>query len=110
MAFFIVLIAVILNISSALLLKTLADIDNITLIVLVMGIGGAIALNALRFAVWGYAHNKFPLSTTYPISSMFFPLMLLVAYIYGDPISLHKIIGTCLITTGVMWLMLRTKS
>ncbi len=98
--------AVALNIICAVLLKTAADRQT-SLLMLAGIIGLVAALNGLRFLVWGVAHKKYPLSLSYPLSSMFFPLMLGVSYLYGEPVQANQVIGTGLITAGVLWVAVR---
>jgi drug/metabolite transporter (DMT)-like permease len=105
-----VFIAVVLNMLSAVLLKTMADNPRMSLLKLVVGITAVIAINGGRFFVWGYAHQKYPLSKTYPLSSIFFPLMVPVSYLYGEVVHVNHIIGAVLITAGVLWLTLRTET
>lgn len=106
----IVVCAVILNILSAVLLKTLADSEHISVLLLVSGLGLIVLINAARFMAWWFAHKKYPLSKTYPLSSLFFPLMLVVSYVYGDSINWQQITGALLIMAGVVWLTLRVPS
>ncbi|MBI5136221.1 MAG: hypothetical protein HZA24_02670 [Nitrospirae bacterium] len=106
----VVFVAVALNVASAVTLKTLADLERVSLWLLVGAVAFVAGLNCLRFLVWGVAHKKYPLSLSYPLSSMFFPLMLGVSYLYGDPVRLTQVAGTGLITLGVLWMALRVKS
>ena len=97
--------AVTLQVLGAVLLKVLADQVHVAITIwIVAGVGGVILLNVLRLVVWGYAHRRFPLSMTFPISSLFFPCMLLVALAFGDPIGARQVAGAVLITLGVIWL------
>jgi multidrug transporter EmrE-like cation transporter len=91
------------NVASGLLLKTLADHASGWLIT---GIGFSIVflLNGARLVIWLLANRRFPLSTTYPLTSLFFPIMLGISYAYGEPVNLLKIVGTLLIASGVFWL------
>jgi multidrug transporter EmrE-like cation transporter len=91
------------NVASGLLLKTLADHASGWLIT---GIGFSIVfvLNGARLVIWLLANRRFPLSTTYPLTSLFFPIMLGISYAYGEPVDLMKIVGTLLIACGVFWL------
>jgi hypothetical protein len=70
----------------------------------VIAILAAIGLNLLRFVIWGYAHRRFPISHTYPLTALFFPCVLVLSYFRGDLISMHQIAGTLLITIGAFWL------
>ena len=105
----VVLVAVCLNVMSAVVLKTMADWGTLTLWVIAGGLSTALAINIARFLVWGYAHKKFPLSKTYPLGGLFFPMMLVVAYLYGEPASWRQIVGALLILSGVGWLTWRVK-
>ena len=92
-----------LNVASGIVLKTLAD-GAFSVIVIGVGFGTVLVFNALRLFVWMVANRRFPLSTTYPLTSVFFPVMLVVSMAYGDAVNLPKVIGTVLITCGVFWL------
>jgi|GEM_PF-1224619 len=61
-----------------------------------------IALNALRFAIWGHTHRHYPLSHSYPLSAMFFPLVMLLAWAYGENVTRMNAAGGALITIGVV--------
>lgn len=105
----IVMFAVLLNILSAIILKTLANKSHYTIMLLSAGIVAAGGLNGLRFIVWGFLHKHYPLSISYPLSSLFYPMMLVVSASYGEPVNPNQILGTVLITIGVLWITLRVK-
>ena len=67
-------------------------------------IGLVLLINGLRFVVWAFAHKRYPLSTTYPLTSLLYPVMLVVAYFYHEPTGPNQWLGTILITAGVAWL------
>jgi drug/metabolite transporter (DMT)-like permease len=101
-------VAVGLQVIGAVVLKTLADTATGTdRLALLAGIAGVGLLNLCRLAVWGYAHTRFPLSSSFPTSALFFPAMLLVAVAYGDPVGPQQVLGAGLITLGSTWLSLR---
>jgi multidrug transporter EmrE-like cation transporter len=102
--------AVLLQIAGAVVLKALADHAPVAPALLAAGIGVVALLNGLRFVAWGVAHRRWPLSTTYPLASVFFPLMLGVSYLYGDPVRLPQWLGTALVTAGVVWLTWRVRA
>ena len=104
-----VLGAVGLNLLSAIAMKLLAIRGGLGLIFLLLGAGIVIFLNGLRLLVWMYANKHFPLSTMYPLTSIFYPLMLGVSYYFGDKISPFQVGGTFLITLGVFWLSWKVK-
>lgn len=104
-----VLGAVGLNLLSAVAMKLLANRGGLGLLFLLAGVGVVILLNGLRLLVWMFANKRFPLSTMYPLTSIFYPLMLIVSYYFGDKISAYQIAGTFLITLGVFWLSWKVK-
>lgn len=93
-----------LNVVGGVILKALANRKNVSLILFGLGIMLVILVNGLRLLVWMFANKRFPLSTTYPLTSIFFPIMLGVSYLYGEPINTYNLLGTLLITAGVFWL------
>ena len=93
-----------LNVTSAILLKTLASSSDLNLFLLGVGFAIVFTLNGARLVVWMFANRRFPLSTTYPLTSLFFPVMLVVSFAYHDAITLNRVAGTLLITCGVFWL------
>lgn len=103
----VVFVAVSLNIACAVTLKSLAALEHTPLWLLGVAVAFVVGLNGVRFVVWGVAHQRYPLSLSYPLSSMFFPLMLGVSYLYGDAVGPGQVAGTALVTLGVLWLALK---
>ncbi len=66
----------------------------------------AIVLNGARFVIWGHIHRYYPLSHSYPISAMFFPLVVAMAWAYGERVTGMNIAGAVLITAGVVLCLL----
>lgn len=95
-----VLVTVMFGVASAVILKEAALRPNLGRLALSGVFALVIAVNGARFLVWGYIHNRYPLSLSYPLTSMFFPLVLLLGYFYGEPITWPKIVGVLLITGG----------
>lgn len=107
MPLLIVLAAVIVNIIGAVVLKELAMRPELQVGWILSGLALVIFVNGFRFFIWSLAHSRYPLSTTFPFTSLFFPLLLLVSYYYGDPLPWTKFLGTALITAGVFWLAIK---
>jgi len=98
-----VLATVMIQIVVAVMLKELADAQGgNSRLWLLLVLAAAVALNGLRFLVWGYTHKHYPLSHSYPLTAMFFPCILLVSAWYGDPIGWEKITGVCVIVLGLV--------
>ena len=95
-----VLSTVVIQLLVAALLKELAMRDVSTAWILVV-LASAVALNGLRFLVWGYTHRHYPLSHSYPLTALFFPCILLVSAWYGEPIRAAQIVGVGVMMLGL---------
>ncbi len=100
----IVTLTVVLQLAAAALLKQAALLSHLGLWLPVALIGVALAIHGLRFLLWGYAHRRWPLSMTYPMTAVFFPTIIVMALAYGEPIHITQVIGGLLIASGVAWL------
>lgn len=107
LAISIVSLTVVIQLVSALILSAAAENYGGHRGIAIAAIGAAIALNVLRFLLWGVAHKRFPLSRTYPLTALFFPLLLLLSFLQGDSIGVVEIAGTMLITGGVVMVGMR---
>jgi drug/metabolite transporter (DMT)-like permease len=96
--------AVALQVLGAVLLKVMADVDLGRRTLLLFGFGAVLALDLARFLVWGAAHRRYPLSETFPLSSLFFPAMLVVSLFFGEPVGLRQLAGAALIAAGSAWM------
>jgi hypothetical protein len=106
-----ILLPVGLQVAGAVLLKTLADAGaERSPLLLTAGLAAVVLLNLARLAVWGLAHRRFPLSTTFLLSSLFFPAMLVVAAAYGDRVDAQQVAGALLIAAGSCYLAARVRS
>ena len=100
-ALLLVLGSVVLGLISAWCLKEAAQRQDITISTLVIVIGTVVGVNGCRFLLWGYIHKHYPLSFSYPLNSLFFPSILIMAYYYGESVNMSQILGVVLITFGV---------
>ena len=100
-AFLLVFSTVILGLISAWWLKEAADSQDVSLLALSLVIGIVLVVNFARFLIWGYVHKRYPISFSYPLNSMFFPSILVMAYFYGEPVNINQVLGVGLITAGV---------
>ena len=110
-AIVIMLAAVGLQTTGAVVLKVLADHRaSWALSLLALGVSAVILVNLARLAVWGLAHRRYPISSTFPLSSLFYPVMLVVALAFGDEVGPRQIAGALLITAGTVWLSARVRA
>lgn len=67
-------------------------------------------LSVVRFVVWGAMHKHFPVSIAYPATALFFPCLVAVAAGFGESVSAAQIAGATLVTSGVLLLLLPSRS
>jgi drug/metabolite transporter (DMT)-like permease len=58
-----------------------------------------------RFLLWGEMHRRYPLSLSYPVNAVIFPLIVVMAWGYGEPVSADQAIGAILVSIGVFLAM-----
>lgn len=92
---------IVLNLLSAVLLKEAASSRDPALVSVAIVLFLVLALNLLRVFVWSAIHRRYPLSNSYPLTSLFFPIIMLISVYYGESIGWTEICGTLLITLGV---------
>jgi drug/metabolite transporter (DMT)-like permease len=103
----VVTVTVLLQLVAAALLKHAALVAPGGLLLPAALIAVAITIHALRFVLWGYAHKRWPLSVTYPMTAVFFPIVIAMAAWYGENIRAGQLVGSACITLGVLWLTLQ---
>lgn len=95
-------VAVGLNVTSAVILKETADKTDKSFLIIGILLFLVFLINMVRVMFWATIHKRFELSVSYPLTSLFFPLILIVSALYGEDLSLYKILGTGIITLGVL--------
>lgn len=90
-----------LQLSSALLLKLAPAATRANLVKLALVLGAVFLLNGARFATWGAMHRRFPISLAYPFSAIFFPAIVLVAWLMDEPVGALQLGGAVLVMAGV---------
>ncbi|NOH04652.1 MAG: hypothetical protein HND47_23125 [Chloroflexi bacterium] len=98
------------NLLVAVVMKMLANQSSTNFVLLLIGIGLVVFLNGVRMYVWMIANRRFSLSTMYPLTSIFYPLMLSVSCAFGEQVTILQIFGAFLIAFGVFWLGWRVKN
>lgn len=65
---------------------------------------------AAKFLFWMILHRKFKLSFIYPILSINYLIALLLGkYLFGEPITTYKIIGSVILVVGVFIILLSSQ-
>lgn len=105
LALILVIIAVILSVISAILLKEATSFKYSVIPGKITIVFSVLIINIARLFLWSAIHKRYQLSYSYPLSSVFFPVILVVSFYYGDQIGFNEIMGTGLITLGVVLLI-----
>ena len=100
----VVTVTVLLQLLGAALLKQATLSVHLGLLLPALFIAAAFGVQGMRFVLWGYAHKRWPLSVTYPMTAVFFPMLIALAASYGERVTASQWLGGLLITGGVAWL------
>lgn len=65
-----------------------------------LGLAGMLGLG--QFILWRKAHERYPLSVTYPFTGLTFPMALVVAALYSEEVGVAHVVATLLVTVGVI--------
>lgn len=96
------LAASVLTVSSGVILKEGGQTSTLWLAGLAIIAAGAV--NIVRLIVWRTAHRLYPLSLTYPLTGLSFPMVLVVSAWYDEPVGLTQIVAVVLIAVGVSFI------
>lgn len=99
--FFLITFTVLLNVSGSIIMKEISQHSGTDFYIVFIAILLVIVINLIRMGLWNIIHRKFDLSYSYPLTSLFFPLVLVVGYFYGDVITWNMVVGAVIITLGV---------
>ncbi len=98
-----VILTVVLQVLASLILDLTAKGANTYSLVSLAVIFGVFALHGIRFIFWGYIHKKYDLSQSYPLVSVFFPIIFIIALVKGDTeLSVLKVLGVLFIIIGIV--------
>lgn len=90
-----------LQLISAFLVKTASTIAHPELTLITGMLLIVLILNFGRFLIWNNIHKKYPVSLAYPLSAIFFPAIVLIAWAMGERIGLMQLFGATLVMIGV---------
>ena len=95
-----------LQLFAAKLVKDASALPTSRPFALALLLGIVLVLAAARFLVWGEMHKRYPLSLAYPANALFFPLVMALAWFYGETVTTANIAGAVLVTIGVVLCLL----
>ncbi len=90
----------IINIVAGVILKEAGTADNIAIQLSGLAVAGLLGVG--QFVIWRKAHQRYPLSLTYPFTALTFPMALGVAVLYGESVGLWQVAATLLVAAGVI--------
>lgn len=96
-----ILLSTALQLGSAALVKYAVSPDIPELSFLAMAIVVVLAINLGRLAIWNWIHKHYPISFAYPMSALFFPGVLVVAWSMGESIGWTQAAGALAVMLGV---------
>lgn len=95
-----------LQLTSAALIKFAAMWSSPGFAVVFAMLAAVLALNAGRFVIWNRIHKRYPISMAYPLSAMFFPAVVVLAWFMHEPVQGWQIAGASLVMAGVIWILI----
>lgn len=95
-----------LQLGSAALLKFAAVRADPATMFLAVVLAVVLALNFGRFMVWNAIHKRYPVSFAYPLSALFFPAVVALAWLMGEQVGPWQIAGASLVMTGTAMIVL----
>lgn len=94
-----------LQLCSAAALKVATNVQNPWTLTVAIFLALVLALNIGRFVLWNAIHERYPISVSYPASALFFPLVVMLALLMGEAVTLPQIGGAALVGLGILMLM-----
>jgi drug/metabolite transporter (DMT)-like permease len=61
-----------------------------------------LVLSFVRFFIWNGIYKRYPISLAYPLSAIFFPAVVAIAWAMGEPIGFPQVCGATLVMVGVI--------
>lgn len=61
-----------------------------------------LVLSFVRFLIWNGIYKRYPISLAYPLSAIFFPAVVAIAWAMGEPIGFPQVCGATLVMFGVI--------
>lgn len=99
----VVLFVVFLNLLNALILKHAAAAGHSSLVLVGAFIAVVLLINLGRVVLWGWIHRRYSLARSYPLTAIFFPLIAMLSWWEGEPVTAQAVVGVVIITLGVLW-------
>ncbi len=89
------------QLACAVLLKYAALLPGTRRTLAMAAVALVIFLNFLRFLIWNRIHKRYPVSLAYPLSAIFFPAVVLLAWATGEHVGAFQVAGSIAVMAGV---------
>lgn len=97
-----VFFTVLITLLTAIILNYVAKKNNLLSIDAIFVLFFVLAINLIKLKTWGVINSRYNLSDSYPLVSIFFPLIYLVAIFNGEAnMEIKKIVGIGFILFGI---------
>ncbi|MBB6184229.1 hypothetical protein [Oleiagrimonas soli] len=90
---------------NASIIKYATQLLHVSPVLVALLLSAVIVLSFGRFLVWGAMHKRFPVSVAYPATALFFPCVVVLAYVYGEHVTTAQALGAGLVSLGVILLL-----
>lgn len=94
-----------LQLASAALIKYAMSPERPSVSFVVLAILTVLFISFGRLVIWNAIHKRYPISIAYPLSALFFPGVLLVAWLMGESIGWMQVTGVLTVMMGVMLIL-----
>ncbi|GAB2492616.1 hypothetical protein GCM10027084_01510 [Pseudoxanthomonas sangjuensis] len=98
-----------LQLASAALLKFASVRIDPTLLFLALVLAVVLGLNFGRFLAWNAIHKRYPVSFAYPLSALFFPAVVGLAWLTGERVGPWQLAGATLVMAGTAMIVLSAR-
>jgi drug/metabolite transporter (DMT)-like permease len=61
-----------------------------------------LVLGFARFFIWSGIYRRYPISLAYPLSAIFFPAVVLLAWLMGEAVGAMQLVGATVVMAGVV--------
>tara|TARA_B110001452_G_C15240481_1_gene429487 strand:+ start:4473 stop:4805 length:333 start_codon:yes stop_codon:yes gene_type:complete len=98
-----VISTVIISVFSSLLLNFASNFQNKTTFIVFLFLSLVMTFNIFKFFLWGYIHKSYSISNSYPLTSIFFPIIFIISIVTDEVnFSLYKLFGVLFIISGII--------
>lgn len=91
-----------LQLVNAAMVKLAASTPPAHLLLIAALLVAVLTLSVVRFWIWNRIYGRYPISLAYPLSAIFFPGVVAVAWAMGETVGLAQLSGATLVMGGVI--------